>query len=503
MNYFLIFTNPHPPKIALSLARQSLRTLLVFLFLLVVQPASLIATDSPVREASPIQVEAVKILEARCIRCHGTDQSESNLRLDRNDLMKKNGSAGNPILGMENESELIRRISSNDPTYRMPKDESPLPESEIELLRQWIRTGEGLPHSDTSHETAVNPQLTFWERHSSTIDKIEAFDKPIRVLYVPALIFLLIAFWSERRKRTLARTTLENHQRSFADRFLIRLRWHHYLVVAVGFTMFGRLLQNREKIDQIETQLQLVQRENKELKEYDSVNKKEGQVVVYRPKHPPRLGGMYYRGNDERNPELFNGGYYRTASMEVGLFDSNDQQLQWGDKASSNELYIRLDIQRAPFATPELFHDDTMEQCILTPRADSDEESILQKAKGVAPSLNPSIAKLVTIEPSKHWRARYRIAASTENLDESYSGMLYLTPGSPPPHYGIEYRVKIKDGVISDESEIWMGTSYLTATVVVPRKDTIPLSEWFDFLPIPEIAGGNTHDPKLLGIEPK
>jgi hypothetical protein len=212
---------------------------------------------------------------------------------------------------------------------------------------------------------------------------------------------------------------------------------------------------------------------------------------------------MYYRGNDERNPELFNGGYYRTASMEVGLLDSNHKQLQWGDKASSNELYIRLDIKRAAFSTPELFLDETMERCFLSSVAELDEESTLTKAKDADRSSFPPFSKLVTVVPKEHWRAIYQIADQTEKADESYSGMLYIIPGSPPPQYGIEYQIKIKDGVISDESEIWMGASYLTGTVVVPRKDTIPLSEWFDFLPIPEITGGNTSDPKLLGIEPK
>src|SRR5262249_22020177 len=38
-----------------------------------------------------------------------------------------------------------------------------------------------------------------------------------------------------------------------------------------------------------------------------------------RPKHPPRMSGEYYRGNDERNAALFNGGFYRTCTLRVGL----------------------------------------------------------------------------------------------------------------------------------------------------------------------------------------
>jgi Planctomycete cytochrome C len=499
----------HPTKRTRSRLMQILRTFLILSLLSLVRPTSAFATDSSLEAASKLQVEAMRILEAHCLRCHGPDKAESHLRLDQNDSIKKHGRAGNPILGPEDESELLRRVSSKDPRYRMPKDESSLPESEIELLREWIRAGAGFPISDTSNEAAKRPavlktpELSFWEKHSSKFDQIEAFSQPIRVLLVPALIFLTVALVSERRKRALAKASVESSSRSLVDQFLVRLGWQHYVVVALGFTMLGRLLQNREKIDQLETNLQHVRQELKEFKGEDSFRKEDDKFKVYRPSHPPRLGGMYYRGNDERDSGLFNGGYYRTASMEVGLFDSQEKQLHWGDKPSSNELFIRLDIKRAAFATLELFSDKTMESCFLSPNGELDEESHLAKSKGADPSSRAPFSKFVTVVPNEHWRAIYQIVGPNEKIEEDDPGMLYIIPGSPPPHYGIAYRIKFVNGVISEESEIWMGASYLTGMVVLPKKDTITLSEWFDFLPIPEITGGNTKDPKLLGIKPE
>ena len=69
-------------------------------------------------------------------------------------------------------------------------------------------------------------------------------------------------------------------------------------------------------------------------------------MPVY-PMHPKRLGGIYYRGNDERSPELFNGGFYRTATLEVWLSDAAGNHLQWNDEIADRNLFITFAINRA------------------------------------------------------------------------------------------------------------------------------------------------------------
>jgi hypothetical protein len=76
--------------------------------------------------------------------------------------------------------------------------------------------------------------------------------------------------------------------------------------------------------------------------------------------HLPRLGGIYYRGNDERSPELFNGGFYRTAELLVRLVDRNGAPIEFGDAVSPNELSIEFKATRAAGATQQLFSPRTM-----------------------------------------------------------------------------------------------------------------------------------------------
>ena len=72
--------------------------------------------------------------------------------------------------------------------------------------------------------------------------------------------------------------------------------------------------------------------------------------------HPPRLGGKYYRGNDERNDSLFNRGFYRTATIDLHLVNSEGTRLKWEDKVD-NDTQVEILIRRAPKATKELFSE--------------------------------------------------------------------------------------------------------------------------------------------------
>lgn len=82
------------------------------------------------------------LLATKCVACHGPDEEhrEADLRLDKIEASIKHGAIlpGKPI-----ESEVIRRIESNDPDERMPPPSSKLsltPEQKT-LLRNWINQG--------------------------------------------------------------------------------------------------------------------------------------------------------------------------------------------------------------------------------------------------------------------------------------------------------------------------------------------------------------------------
>jgi hypothetical protein len=82
------------------------------------------------------------LLAKNCFSCHGPDenQRQADLRLDERTAAVDVGAI---IPGSPDESEIMRRITSADPDYRMPPVDSgrPLKADEINAVRDWIATG--------------------------------------------------------------------------------------------------------------------------------------------------------------------------------------------------------------------------------------------------------------------------------------------------------------------------------------------------------------------------
>lgn len=83
------------------------------------------------------------ILNDRCVTCHGGVKTNADLNLQFRDLALIGGESGDPAIvpGDANGSALIRMVTHINPGDRMPKDDDPLTEEQIELLRQWIEQG--------------------------------------------------------------------------------------------------------------------------------------------------------------------------------------------------------------------------------------------------------------------------------------------------------------------------------------------------------------------------
>jgi len=83
------------------------------------------------------------LLAKHCILCHGPDDAEAGLRLDLADVATSPLESGHRAItaGDADQSELIRRILSDDDSERMPPEGKPLAAAEIELLRKWINGG--------------------------------------------------------------------------------------------------------------------------------------------------------------------------------------------------------------------------------------------------------------------------------------------------------------------------------------------------------------------------
>jgi hypothetical protein len=92
--------------------------------------------------APDFRFEIRPILSKNCFPCHGPDEShrQADLRLDDRDVAVEFGSI---VPGSADDSELVRRITSNDAEERMPPAETGrrLSAEEIEAIKRWIDGG--------------------------------------------------------------------------------------------------------------------------------------------------------------------------------------------------------------------------------------------------------------------------------------------------------------------------------------------------------------------------
>jgi hypothetical protein len=102
------------------------------------------------------------VLTERCMGCHGAKKQWASLRLDSRDGMMRGGDSGPAISSSEPlESELIRRINSDDPEFRMPPQDSgpALTAAQRDALRVWISSGAAWPKQPMSEpgDRAMDP----------------------------------------------------------------------------------------------------------------------------------------------------------------------------------------------------------------------------------------------------------------------------------------------------------------------------------------------------------
>ncbi len=111
--------------------------------------------------------DVLPVLSDRCFTCHGPDaaQRATELRLDDETSTKKLA----VVPGKPQQSELIRRITSDDPDERMPPADAPeqLTPDEIELLRRWIAQGARW-EQHWAFEPPANPPIPTIQDESAT-----------------------------------------------------------------------------------------------------------------------------------------------------------------------------------------------------------------------------------------------------------------------------------------------------------------------------------------------
>lgn len=114
--------------------------------------------------------DILPLLSDRCFHCHGPDQNhrEADLRLDLEANAKENRDGTAAIVpGHFKESELWKRVSSDDESVVMPPPDShrkPLTDAEKQSIREWISSGARWGRH-WSFETLAQPKNPSNDRH--------------------------------------------------------------------------------------------------------------------------------------------------------------------------------------------------------------------------------------------------------------------------------------------------------------------------------------------------
>ncbi len=109
----------------------------------------LAAGEGPPDVSKPVDytTDVAPLLAQHCARCHGAKTQKGQLQIDAPEGLVKGGDSGEPLFvaGKSDKSQLVERVTSDDPNFVMPPEGKRLSESEIALLKRWIDEGARLP----------------------------------------------------------------------------------------------------------------------------------------------------------------------------------------------------------------------------------------------------------------------------------------------------------------------------------------------------------------------
>lgn len=214
------------------------------------------------------------------------------------------------------------------------------------------------------------------------------------------------------------------------------------------------------------------------------------------------LARVYYRGNCERDEKLYNGGNYRTATIRLDIVNADVETLNTGNSLDGKMVGIRVRIERAPHTPDSLFSDTIISRLLMS----------RQLPERAMPANADRPVRFETTEPGQRWQAVYPVEHDPQGDPASnLTGVIYIYHNSEIQgerivsgvrHYAIKYELVVDQGRIVEGSDVFMQALFWTPAIEAPtQSDRLPFVEWFSTKPIPKIVGGNSDDPKLLGID--
>lgn len=441
----------------------------------------LFSRDSFAQPAVKFDADIQPIFEQHCWRCHSEKRAAGGLRLDERRFAEQGGGSGRNLLEpVPHRNELLRRVKSEIDGERMPSEGPSLTAEQIATLERWIAQGADWPVNMPAPMPAwAAPAKPTWE---VWLDRI-SYATTGRYLpaYVAAMLILIAMIFVERAKQDRPGEPAANATKSaIPEAWRKRLAPLSRAWYLVAFLCVAIYVVVQFSLEQAED-LQRAQRQVAHVQSAAPGNRPAAKEII-RPQHPPRLGGIYYRGNDERSEELYNGGFYRTATFDVRLTDAEGRALAWGDPIP-DQPQLRLVVERAPHASPSLFIPTIMEVSGLSPV----QPEQIAKAEEI-PFFN-----LHADIPGERWSVLFPLEPVPPQ--GKLAGKVYLYKGVADdethrrvdPSYLIGYEISASNGCIAPTSQIWMGSVYNLPQLIVPEKGQIPGEHWFDFRPIPEI----------------
>lgn len=453
--------------------------------------ATILVVASDVR-AVDFDADIRPILVSRCVRCHGSEKQQGGLRLDEREHALAGGESGQPVIETAvDQNELWRRIQSPMAELRMPLDGPPLSDTELARLQAWVNAGAVWPTKPSPPLKLTNTWTNWFDDQIGAWDPLIVRMRPTLFLGTGLLVVLVVV-------SRIARARCDE-ERAAAPRWLpvcARLPSPAaYLLIVLAVVIHAALIQadlHREKVAKLDKLIASLR------DDLSAANEKYAPPKdLVRPAHPRAVQRTYYRGNDERSPHLFNGGFYRTATIDLTLLDSAGEALAMGKACASGPIRLRFEIRRAKNATTVLFTDDIGKKIFLSPLPQ--DQRITDRARQVSP--------LELVEPSEYWRGSVTLGQITGSGAERVAARWYVIHGTDPQvdettgvaHYGIDTSLSLRDGIIQPDSDLWMAALLHAPKTIATPPNYLHSSEWLDIRPIPEIEGAPSSDPVLLG----
>lgn len=102
--------------------------------------------------------EIAPIFALHCVGCHGRSNPSSNLQVTRFDSLRAGGNIGDEIVAGHPESSILLDFleGRRGPRQRMPQNSEPLSQTQINLIREWIKEG---ARNDEAEGTCFDLQI--------------------------------------------------------------------------------------------------------------------------------------------------------------------------------------------------------------------------------------------------------------------------------------------------------------------------------------------------------